>query len=370
VNLVRFHVRLFGFYCLLAFCLAAAAAEQPILVARVEFTSVVGAASPYSGLQFLTDELLIVSNGRSSSAYAIYDVTRSRIVGTGSTCAFTGSDLWTTPRGNILAACPEGLVLYDREFHELARIKVRYSQYTVRETLIFSPTRELVAVDPLPRQGVARVFATDTLTETTTIPSTSKYISGIFSSGYVVYEHNKSTHREELQFHGYSGAKSTLVSTKPCGPAWVLGISETEFVKPACGQTSGEIIDVLAGKVRLKLPQTDFAWIAYPSSSGYRFALSFEEDSKSRKLNQALNPFSYLAALATYAPDRANLFRLRIYDRRSGEVLAEFHWKMGDQDPMRRIDNSGVALSPNGEYVAFVRGTAVEVYRVPDSMTH
>jgi hypothetical protein len=308
----------------------------------------------------------MVSNGRSSPAYAIYDVTKGRTVGTGTTCAFTGSDLWKTPRGNILAACPEGLVLYDREFHELARIKVLYSQYTVRETLDFSPTRELVAVDPLPRQGVARVFATDTLTETTTIPSGSKYIGGIFSSGYVVYEQNKSTHREELQFHRYSGAESALVSTKPCGPAWVLGISETEFVKPACGKTSGEIIDVLTGKVRLKLPQTDFAWVAHLSSSGYRFALSFEEDSKSRKLNQALNPFSYLAALATYGPDRANLFRLRIYDRRSGEVLSEFHWKMGDQDPMRRIDSSGVSLSPSGKYVAFLRAAAIEIYRIPD----
>ena len=368
--MARFHVRLFGCYCLLAFSLTATGAEQPMLVARVDLTPVVGTASPYSGVQFLTDELLLVSEGRTSPAYAIYDIAKSRIVGTGSTCAFTGSDLWGTPGGRVLAACPEGLVLYDREFHELARIKVPYSQYTVRETLKFSPTHELVAVDPLPRQGLGRVFVTDTLTQTTTFPSAGGYISGIFSSGYVASEHNTATRKNELRFHQYSGEKSTLISTKPCGPAWTLGISETEIVAPTCGKTPGAIIGILTGKVRLKLPQTNSVWTAHTSLSGYRFALSFDEDSRSRKLNQALNPLSYLAALATYAPDRANLFTLRVYDSQSGEVLAEFHWKMGDQDPMRRIDNSGVALSPHGKYVAFVRGTAVEVYRVPDSMTH
>jgi hypothetical protein len=163
---VRFHVRLFGFCCLLAFCGAATAAEQPILVARLEFTSVVGAASPYSGLQFLTDDLLMVSNGRSSPAYAIYDVTKGRTVGTGTTCAFTGSDLWKTPRGNILAACPEGLVLYDREFHELARIKVLLRECS-RPIHLRKPPQFLPAASTLAASSVRGMWFTSKINQPT-----------------------------------------------------------------------------------------------------------------------------------------------------------------------------------------------------------
>lgn len=139
----------------------------------------------------------------------------------------------------------------------------------------------------------------------------------------------------------------------------------------ACGKESGEIVDLATAQAKLNVSEIGSADFAQATISGRRFALGFQEYSKAHVVKKVVNPLTYIEALGTCCDDPSNLFRLQVYDRESGRVVAEFHWKMDKSDPMwERYDNSAVALSPSGEYVAFLHGTAVEVYRIPDPPSH
>jgi hypothetical protein len=303
----------------------------------------------------------------------ILDITTTREVGApGSTCAFTGQDLWGTVQGNILAACQDGLVLYDRMFHQIAKFEVPLTAYTAKETLLFSPTHEFVAVNPLPRRDVARVLETDTLTQVATFPSRPEYVLALFKEGYAVDKQNNEKEGSELTFHQFHSPHSVLLlkRQKNC-PADGFGISESEFLKTSCGKDPGGIVDVTTAQTRLTFPAIDSAHFAQTTTSGKRFALGFQGYSIGHTVKQVTNPITYLAALGTCCDDPSNLFRLRIYYQQSGRMIEEFHWKTNRKEPMwERYDNSGVALSPSGEYVAFLRGTAVEIYRIPPSIEH
>lgn len=354
------------FFFVLACFLTAASAENPSLVAHVDLNPLVGTPGPYSSVQFLTGDLVLISNGQSSPRYAIFDLASHRVLATGVSCALTGRDAWATPAGNILVACAQGLVLYDRNFHELAQANIPLSRYTVRDSLTFSPTRKLVAVNPLPRQATTRVLNTDTLAEVATYQAFGVYVYGISESGYSTYE-TSGQQEDVLTFHSFQNSPAVELAARKqrCAQAG-FGVSESEFLRTSCGKDNGEIIDLKSGQSRLNFPGSDDAVFAQTTTSGKRFALGFQGYTKGHELKKAINPMTYVIALGTCCDDPDNLFKLRVYDQRSGGMLAEFRWQTKQGEPMwERYDNSAVALSPDGEHLALLHGVAAEIYRIP-----
>lgn len=334
------------------------AVEPPQVVVKVDLTSTIGNLSAYSSIAFLTDRLLLISNGQSSPTSALYDIIDRKVIRTGKTCGVSGLKVWGTFSGNVLAACNHGLVLYDQEFQPIAH----FSDYLKNYDLLLSPTRRFLAVDPLPRRGAAKVLTTDTFAEFATYPSQSVYIISLSQAGYIVYDSLKGKEGWELSFYPFPDLhpQSLVKRNKNCGRVG-YGISESEFLRLACGKEYGEIIDITTGKVRAEVSdagQADFAQVA---ASGKRFALGYQDYSKAHVVKQLANPLTYLA------DDHSDLFRLRIFDQESGNLLTELHWKTNKKEPLYdRYNNYSFALSPNGEYVAFLRGVLVEVHRIPD----
>jgi hypothetical protein len=170
----------------------------------------------------------------------------------------------------------------------------------------------------------------------------------------------------ELSFYPFPDlhAQSLVKSNKNCNAGF--GISESEFLRAACGKERGEIIDITTGKVRVEVSDAGQADFAQATASGKRFALGYEDYSKGHVVKHLANPLTYIGALGTCCDDPSNLIRLRIFDQESGNLLTEFHWKTSKKEPPHDWRNSAVTLSPNGKYVAFLRGVLVAVYRIPD----
>ena len=371
-KLPRLHFSPFGAFFLLAFAVVGAAGEQPESIAKLDLTRTVGTFGADSGVVFLTDDVLLISNGHSSPISVVYDIPRKEIVRTGRMCGLTGKSVWATPGGMLLSDCYDGLVLYDLEFRQIAKFQTRLDHYTIRNTLSLSPTHELVALSPFPKLGATTVLATATLTEVHSFPSPSVGMLGLYKTGYTVATYAKGMNEVEVSFYPFLGLQPILLIKREKSCWWdTFGISESELLKP-CGQGGkGKVIDVNTAQNTLRIPDIESANFVQTSGSGKRFALGFQEYSKAHTIKQIINPFTYLLALGACCDDPSNLFRLRVYDQGSVGAVAEFHWKTNKNDPMwERYDNSAVALSPSGEYVAFLRGTVVEVYRIQDSPSH
>jgi hypothetical protein len=197
----RLHFGPFGAFSLFAFAVVAAAGEQPVSIAKLDLTRTVGTFGAYSGVVFLTDDLLLISNGDSSPISMVYDIQRKEIVRTGRTCGLTGKSFWATPGGMLLSACSDGLVLYDLEFRQIAKFQTRLDHYTIRNTLFLSPTHELVALSPFPKLGATKVLATATLTEVHSFPSPSVGMLGLYKNGYTVETYAKGMNEVEVSFH-------------------------------------------------------------------------------------------------------------------------------------------------------------------------
>jgi hypothetical protein len=358
-----------GLCMLLGFSVATFAAEQPKFVARLDLTASIGVPGTYSSVSFLTDEVLVISNGQSSPASVLFHTTKNKILRTGNTCATTGRSVWASSAAGMLVACAKELVLYDQEFRPMAHIAAEL-KYVEQQTLKFSPTREYVAVEGAGKYSIT-VWSTDTLSQVASFPLGSKYITGIFKLGYLVYGIPKGAQGGGLTFFPFqaSQGKTLLNDETNCGASFAIG--ESEVLATQCGKRPGEIIDVSTAQVRVQVPETKSATFAQTSISGKRFALGFQEHSRVHTLKQVLNPFTYIKALGTCCDDPSDLFTLKVYDQQSGRVLTEFQWKTNKNEPLwERYDNSAVALSPTGDYVAFLRGSVVEVYEISDKPMH
>ena len=370
-------MRLQGFFSRwFACCLVAAlsatrsSAQQPQPICATDVTSLLGAPGRFSSIAFLTDDLVLVSNGRSVASSLIYSVSKNKTVATGTTCAMSGERLWGTPKGRILAACSRGLVLYDQDFRLIALLRAS-DGYNPSQKLLFSATRELVALS-LSFPSPMKVFASDTLEEVASLPPNTfpdkgnvTFISGLYNAGYVVYSGPMGEREGELSFHRFLMPQAVVFQKTTNGCMRNAAISETEALVFPCGKYPGEIIDVATGRPEPTVFDSKHASFLQTTLSGKRFAIGYQVYSKLHKVKGALNPLLYLD------DESSNLFRLRVLDRQSGSVLFDFHWKTNKNEPMlARYDNSAVSLSPNGEYVAFLRGSALKVYRIPDAAAH
>jgi hypothetical protein len=298
----------------------------------------------------------------------LYDVPNKKVARMGTTCALTGRSVWATAEGKLLTACADGLVLYDPQLRQIAKFQVALSYYTLRNTLLLSPTHEFIAFNLLPGQSTLKVLATATLTEFDSfLPPSSALVEDLFEGGYTAAPYVKGREGVELSFYGFRNSQPILLlkTDKTCF-ANGFGVGKSEFLK-TCGKDKGEIIDVGTARAKLIVSGVESANFAQTTVSGKRFALGFQDYSKAHTVKQFVNPLTYLEALGTCCDDPSNLFRLKVYDQQSGRAVAEFHWKTNKKEPMwERYDNSAVALSPSGAYVAFLHGTDVEIYRIPD----
>lgn len=175
---------------------------------NLTLTPAVGAPGTDSGIAFLTDALLLISNGRPSPTSVLYDIQKEKVTRTGVTCALTGKGVWATAEGKLLSACPDGLVLYDQEFRQIAKFQTHLDYYLLSNTLILSPTHEFVAFDPLPRQGVAKVLSAATLTEVATFPSASSGLVGLYKAGYTIETSLNEKDGMELSFYSFLNSKT------------------------------------------------------------------------------------------------------------------------------------------------------------------
>lgn len=203
-----------GFGVLLIFTLHVPtfAAEQPELIAKLDLTQTVGAFSQDSGIAFLTDDLLLISNAPSSPTLVLYDVPNKKIARTGTTCALSGKSVWATAGGKLLTACADGLVLYDSEFRQIANFQAPLSYYTVTDTLFPSPTREFIAFSPRPRQSAVKVLATTTLIEVDSFSPRSSLLDGdMYEMGYTSATYVKGKDGVEVSFYPFHGSHPVLL---------------------------------------------------------------------------------------------------------------------------------------------------------------
>jgi hypothetical protein len=187
----------------------------------------------------------------------------------------------------------------------------------------------------------------------------------------MVYESEKGKEGWELFFHrfGDSRSKSVAKSKKNCAQVG-FGISEAEFLKLACGKDGASLIDLSTGKLERAVDNTSSADFALSAFSGNRFALGSLENSKAHVVKQLVNPLTYIEALGTCCDDPVNLIRVRVFDRHSGRLLTELHWKINKKESARdRYPTRDVALSPTGKYLSICRGVNIEVYEIPNAVS-
>jgi len=349
-------------------CLTAHAAEQPLPITRVKLASVIGnlSSDEYSSIEFLTDGLLLISHGGGRPRSTLYDTQEDKVLRTGATCGTAARSVHATFEGNLLAVCANELVLYDQQFNPISRFEIRGAY-----DLLLSPTRQFVAVNPLPRRGPARVLTTANFTEIANFPSDSGYVIAVFGGGYLVYESTKDKEGWELLFQGFheSHPQSIAKSNQNCAQVG-FGISETEFLKLACGKDGARNIDLATGNVKMAFPDTSSADFAQSAFSGNRFALGSLDNSKMHAVKQWINPLTYIEALGTCCDDYGNLRNVWVFDQRSGRLLTELHWKTSKRDSVRDpYDATAVTLSPSGQYLAILRGMDIEIYQIPNAST-
>jgi hypothetical protein len=265
-------------------------------IVKVDLTSASRSVTGHSSVVFLTDRLLLISNSEASPRLVLYDVEDRRVLRTGAICGSTAPNVYGTFTGKVLATCNGGFELYDQEFGLTSHFSAPLGSYD----LLLSPTRQFVALNPLPRQGVAKVLATGTLAEVATFPSDSRYVIDLFGEGYIVYESAKGKQGWELLFYrfGDSRPQSIAKNNKNCAQVG-FGISESEFLKLACGKEGGEIIDLSTGKVKTTILGAESGDFAISARSRKRFALAWMDHSRAHAVRQYLNPFTYIAALGT-----------------------------------------------------------------------
>jgi hypothetical protein len=356
-------------YLLIVLCLFAHAREQPSPVTRVSLASVIGnlSSDEYSSIEFLTDRLLLISHGATRPRSALYDPQERKVLRTGATCGTAARNIHATFEGNILAACANELVLYDQRFNPISRFEIPTGAYD----LLLSPTRQVVAVNPLPRRGAASVLTTANFTEFANFPSESGYVIAVFSGGYLVYESTKDKEGWGLLFHGFheSQPQSVAKSNKNCAQVG-FGISETEFLKLACGKDGARNIELATGKVKMAFTDASSADFAQSAFSGNRFVLGSLDYSKMHVVKQWINPLTYIEALGTCCDDPGILRNVRLFDQQSGRLLTELHWKTTKKDSVRDpYDTTAVSLSPSGQYLAIRRGMDIEIYQIPNAFT-
>lgn len=354
---------------LIVLCLSAYAAEQPSPVTRISLASVIGSLSSdeYSNIEFLTDRLLLISHGEARPRSVLYDTQEHKVLRTVATCGTAARNVHATFEGNILAACASEVVLYDQQFNPVSRFEIPTGAYD----LLLSPTRRVVAVNPLPRRGAASVLTTANFTKIANFPSESGYVIAVFTGGYLVYESTKDKEGWELLFHGFheSHPQSIAKSNKNCAQVG-FGISETEFLKLACGKDDAGNIDLATGKVKMAFADASPADLAQSAFSGDRFVLGSLGYSKMHVVKQRINPLTYIEALGTCCDDPGNLRNVRLFDQQSGRLLTELHWKTTKKDSVRdQYDTTAVSLSPSGQYLAIRRGMDIEIYKFENALT-
>src|SRR6185312_14674983 len=112
---------------LIVLCLTSHAAEQPLPVTRVNLSLVIGnlSSDEYSSIEFLTDRLLLISQGAGRPRSVLYDTQERKVLRTGATCGAAARNVHATFEGNLLAACANELVLYDQQFNQFLVSKSR-----------------------------------------------------------------------------------------------------------------------------------------------------------------------------------------------------------------------------------------------------
>jgi hypothetical protein len=292
----------------------------------------------------------------------LYEIDEHKVVATAQTCAKWAGAVHGTIEGNVLALCPTGLVLYDRTFRTIAHFEIALGGYDI----LLSPTHQFIALNPRPRQGVARVLSTANLTEVANFPPISEYVIEVFREGYMVYGSEKGEEGWKLIFRHFSGSHATVLahSGKACAQVG-FGVSESQFLELACGKESkAEIIDLTSGK-GMPLPSiSGSADFVKAASSGQVFALASLGYSKAHSVKQIVNPLTYVEALGACCDDPSNLLDLRIFTR-SGMLLKSMQWKIKKKERKQAPYSPGLALSPNGEYLAVRHGKSLEIYRTP-----
>jgi hypothetical protein len=329
-------------------------AEGPNPAFRVDLAEHAAISQSQIRLVFLTDEILLVSAGERPPSALIFDVTHRKLLRTAVLGSARASDIWPTHDGNFFVRSPDDhLVLFDRDFKEVVRVQIPREATNIQ----LSPDGRKIAWTYWPSNRSTRTTVLDADTLKTIMEESSTIPPRLASTG-LLYENWYYGGDGRVYVKPFSGVgEQVLHRGKPKCLSLAEGVYTDHFLLKTCAHKNPYIVD-LAGQPSYEVPAGHFLQTC---TSGKSFAMGEQRYSATHFLKN-LNLPADLAGVEEYAEE----FALRAYESKSGKLVVELKWKLNKNEPMfDRYDNDIIALSPNGQLLATIRGTWLEVYDVP-----
>jgi hypothetical protein len=331
---------------------------------------------------FLNDDLILLSTSRmqqipvgnrawmvkdaeQSAETMVVDIKQRKQVRTVTLGNRNAHFLWPTHNGNLIVRVGDELWLYNGALQKISDFRLSVDSTPVQIEL--SPDRRMLLAQSWLRQKtieggwtkrlVSDLLQTDTLSllKLENVP----IFPQLADSGFLEGDENGGG---SIYFRPFSDSSRKLLieGKESCPPrAQVVGVDRVLVAR--CTSTKGQVINLGGEPVH----QTDDAsWsFAQTSISGKVFVLGFQQYSRMHFLKD-LNLIADLAGV----DDPADVVVLKAYARDFEKHIFELRWKPTKSEPLYNSSkNFAVGLSPDGQMMAVVHGSALEVYQLPAS---
>jgi hypothetical protein len=303
-------------------------------------------------LAFLTDEVLLLSSETPWKTF-VFNVGKQRLLQTVELRNRLVTDMWPTHNGNLVVRSSDQLILYDRDFKEVAKAQIPHEAIDIQ----LSPEGTRLAWTTWPSKK-----AKITVLDANTLKTIAEEISAIppeLASEGLIYGNWGTGENGRVYFRPFDGSgERVLFEGKPkCGSGAQV-LDKDHVLLRTCVHKDAYVVD-FDGRVSGEI-HGDPSFIQ-TSTSGKSFAFGIQTYSATR-FSKNLNLLADLSGVEEYAEK----FVLRAFETKSNKLVLELKWKLQKDEPMfNRYDNQIVALSPNGHLLATIRGKSLEVYELP-----
>lgn len=349
--ITRTKLVLTAFLSLCALLASSEEAKQPVPNWRLDLSELVILRKSEVRLLFLTDEIVLLSSETPWKTFVL-DVGKQRLLQTAELRNRSAIDMWPTHDGNFVVRSSGDLILYDRDFREVTKTQIPKEAIHIQ----LSPDGTRLAWTTWPsRKAKITVLDADTLR---TITEEISAIPPKLASEGLIYENSDTGQDGRVNFRPFNGSgERALFEGKPkCGSGAEV-LDKSHVLLGTCVNKGHYLVD-FAGHVSGEI-HSNWSFIQ-TSTSGRTFALGIQQNDATHFFKN-LNPLSALAGVEEDAEE----FVLRAFETKSVKTVFELRWKLNKDEPMfDRYDSSIVALAPNGQLLATIRGKWLEVYRL------
>ena len=303
----------------------------------------------------------MVKDAEESAETLVIDVKQQKLVRTVRLGNQSAHVLWPTHDGNLVVRVGNELWLYDERLEKTTRfpLSTEYAPFEIQ----VSPDGRMIMAQRMLYQGkredhlVTDLLQTDTLAPV--VLRNAPRVLHLVSTGFIEVDEKANG---DIYFRPFSNSTGKLLvkGKGRCSPH-AQAVASDRVLVASCSAKKGQVVNLAGAPIhQIGDPSWDFA---QTSVSGRAFVLGFQQYSKAHFLKD-LNLLAVLAGV----DDPADVVVLKAYERDSEKPILELGWKPAKSEPLyNSYDNFSVGLSPDGQLMAIVRGSWLEVYQLPIS---